>query len=197
MPRPTRRVRRKPGDVLAVEDDLPARRLDPPADQADEGRLARPVRADDGADLARREVEIDIVDRLQPAEGAATARAWRAASRQPWQPFFAQRPDDALREEQDEEDEQRRRPPADRRRCIRWRCRSGGTSASVPTNGPGDRSRPADQRPQQRKDRILDRGEGRADIGEEQRVGGAGRCRERAGKRPARRACSGSCRSRA
>ena len=49
----------------------PGARLDAPADQADEGGLAGAVRADDGADLAWHQGEVDAVDRLEAAEVAA------------------------------------------------------------------------------------------------------------------------------
>ena len=71
MPRRTRRcggmsVMSLPSKTIAA-----GGRLDAAADQADEGGLAGAVRADDGADLARHDGEVDVVDGLQAAEVAA------------------------------------------------------------------------------------------------------------------------------
>ena len=68
---------------------LPERRADPPADHAGKGGLAGAVRADDRADLASGDLEINVFDGLHatevPAErlgpkqdhGPVPPRAWR------------------------------------------------------------------------------------------------------------------------
>ena len=61
-------VRRHPCDVLAVEMDRPARRLIEPADQVDDRGFAGAVRANDGENLARLDVETDAIDGLHAAE---------------------------------------------------------------------------------------------------------------------------------
>ena len=61
-------VGRQPGDVVAVEDDLAAVRLQGAAQLGDQRRLAGAVRADDGVNLAALDPEIDIPDRVDLAE---------------------------------------------------------------------------------------------------------------------------------
>ena len=58
------------GDVAPLEAHGPGARPQPAADHADQRRLARPVRADDGADLARLDPDGDVLDRAQAAEAA-------------------------------------------------------------------------------------------------------------------------------
>ena len=64
-------------------------------------------------------------------------------------------------------------------RADRPRCSSLATSTRIvhqqrAEQRPERRRGAAEQHPEQRQDRILDRGEGRADIAEQQRIGGAG-----------------------
>ena len=61
-------VRRLGGDVSAVEEYLAPACRNAARQHADEGRLAGSVRADQGAHLARRKLEIDILHGLQAAE---------------------------------------------------------------------------------------------------------------------------------
>ena len=51
-----------PGDVVAVEEDATARRLDEPVDHPQRGGLAASRRADEHADLAVVDVETQFVD---------------------------------------------------------------------------------------------------------------------------------------
>src|SRR5690606_17861633 len=66
-------VRRQAGDVSSLKDDGSRRGRDTPAYEADESGLAGAVRADDGADFAWHEREIDAIHRLQAAEMAFQA----------------------------------------------------------------------------------------------------------------------------
>src|SRR5690348_7202816 len=52
------------GDVVAVEDDLPSRRLEQPGDATSHRRLAAARLADDTERLAGLKREVDAVDRL-------------------------------------------------------------------------------------------------------------------------------------
>jgi hypothetical protein len=54
--------------VLAAEQDTPRRRCDRARQEIDKGRLAGPVRPDDGVQLAPRERERDIADGGEPPE---------------------------------------------------------------------------------------------------------------------------------
>ena len=58
----------KPRDVLTFVEDLAARRLVVPADQAECGRLAGPVGADETVDAVAPDGEGQIVDGCQPAK---------------------------------------------------------------------------------------------------------------------------------
>ena len=58
-------------DVGAHQVDRAARGLEVPGDQVEQRRLARAVRAQDGAALAVRDVEIDVAHGLHPAEAPA------------------------------------------------------------------------------------------------------------------------------
>ena len=58
----------QPGDVAAFEKDAPRPGLDPARQEADKGRLARPVRPDQRVNLPRCQIEIDPVHGFQPAE---------------------------------------------------------------------------------------------------------------------------------
>ena len=55
-------------DVLTFIEDLAARRLVVPADQAERGRLAGPVRADKTVDAVAPDGEGKIIDGCQPAK---------------------------------------------------------------------------------------------------------------------------------
>ena len=175
---------------------LPALGVHPSADQTDERRLARPVRADDRSDLPRRQVEVDVSTARRPPNSrdrlrvessvmAAMAAISPALSR-------ARRcgKNRTSSDEKDADDQQ-----------IGGRVLAGEVDQighrQRADERAGDRSRAAEQRPQQRKDGILDRGEGRADIGEEQRVGRAGRRSQRSGKRQREELVAKACRSRA
>ncbi len=61
-------VRRTPGDVLALVDDLAAVRRFQPGDEVEHRRLAGAVRADDAGDLAALDLEAGAVNRLDAAE---------------------------------------------------------------------------------------------------------------------------------
>ena len=63
--------RRGTGDVPALETDAPGARPDPPADHADEGRLAGAVRPDDGVDVARPHRDGNAIDRGESSETPA------------------------------------------------------------------------------------------------------------------------------
>ena len=52
-------------DVVPVDRDASLRRLDDPADDADERRLAGAVRAEQREDLAAADVEVDVLERLK------------------------------------------------------------------------------------------------------------------------------------
>ena len=69
IPRPRDLVRLEAGDALAVEDDVATGRLVDARDQVEQRRLAGAVRADHADDLAPVDVEIEIVDDLEAAEG--------------------------------------------------------------------------------------------------------------------------------
>jgi hypothetical protein len=60
-------VRLEARDVAALERDAPGARALDAGDRADERGLARPVRADDGDDLARGHLERDALERLRVA----------------------------------------------------------------------------------------------------------------------------------
>jgi hypothetical protein len=64
-------VRRQPRQVVAVEPDAAAARRIDQADQVEDGRLARAIRADDGEHLARLQCERHAVDRPHAAEADA------------------------------------------------------------------------------------------------------------------------------
>src|SRR6266545_1967415 len=61
-------MRREAGDIPAEQDDPSVARPGLTADQAEQGRLARAVRADDGAALAGPHGETHAVQRAEPAE---------------------------------------------------------------------------------------------------------------------------------
>ena len=56
------------GDGLVPQEDLATRGRMNPGEEIEEGRLARPVGADDAEDLPRVDVKFHFVDRGQPAE---------------------------------------------------------------------------------------------------------------------------------
>ena len=60
--------RAKSGDGLPIETDLAAVRPVEPGNEIEQGGLAGTVRADDADQFALGEVEIDVVDRGEPAE---------------------------------------------------------------------------------------------------------------------------------
>src|SRR5262249_47333140 len=78
------------GDVLAVKQDAPGRRLELAGEQLEEGTLAGAVRTDEAAQLALRQAEVHAAHRLDAAEpdrepdrledglAHATRRAWAA-----------------------------------------------------------------------------------------------------------------------
>ena len=72
-------IGRQPGDVLAVEDDATGGRTQHAGQAIEEGALARPVGADDGADLAALDFEVDVVERGQTTE--ADGQAFRTQHR--------------------------------------------------------------------------------------------------------------------
>src|SRR5262249_10240987 len=53
--------------IVAVDGGVPGGRMQEPEQQAQGGRVARSLRADDAADLARRDVEIEPIERRQRA----------------------------------------------------------------------------------------------------------------------------------
>src|SRR4051812_44416249 len=55
------------GNVLSVDPDRARRRLDDPANRADQGRLARAIRAEQREYLAALYIEIDVLQRLMAA----------------------------------------------------------------------------------------------------------------------------------
>ena len=59
------------GDFLVLELDRAVRNPGPAADQVEHGGLAGAVRADDHAQFALVDVEVELVDRLEPVEGDA------------------------------------------------------------------------------------------------------------------------------
>ena len=61
-------LRRQAADVLARANRIDARARHEPGDRVDARRLARAVRADQADQLARADVEIDLVDGHEPAE---------------------------------------------------------------------------------------------------------------------------------
>ena len=61
-------IGRKPGDVLAVEQDAPGGGAQHAGQAVEEGAFPCPVRPDDGADLALRDVEVDIIEGDQATE---------------------------------------------------------------------------------------------------------------------------------
>src|SRR3954453_1016397 len=63
-PEPGRLLRAADVDTLALEQDLAAVRLVDAGDGLDEGRFPRTVVADEGHDLARTHLEIDVRERL-------------------------------------------------------------------------------------------------------------------------------------
>src|SRR5690606_29725554 len=60
--------------VLAEQDDLAARRLDQPVDAADQGRLAGPAGANDGAEVVGLDGEADPCQHLRGVLGIADAQ---------------------------------------------------------------------------------------------------------------------------
>jgi hypothetical protein len=62
------RGRAPPGDVPALEEDTAFARAILPAQQVEEGRLARPVGPDDGLQGERGDVQADVIDRDVAAE---------------------------------------------------------------------------------------------------------------------------------
>ena len=68
IPSADARVRRQRGNVRAAQQHLAGGQREQPADQVDDGALARAVRPDQAEDLALRDREIDIVDRAHAAE---------------------------------------------------------------------------------------------------------------------------------
>ena len=68
---------RQSGDVFAGEDDLRRARLEHAGDQVEDGGFARAVGADDGANLARLDRQVDAVDRDQRAETARQPPAFK------------------------------------------------------------------------------------------------------------------------
>ena len=68
---PRAHARGEVGDVGAHHVDRAGRRHEVTGDQVEQGRLARAVRAQDGAALAVRDVEIDVAHGLHPAETPA------------------------------------------------------------------------------------------------------------------------------
>jgi len=52
-------------DVVPVDEHLPRSRVDDPADDADERRLAGAVRTEEREDLALRDLEVDRLQRLE------------------------------------------------------------------------------------------------------------------------------------
>jgi hypothetical protein len=69
------RVHRQAGDVLPGEEHLPRLRPQRARDEVEDRRLAGAVRADQRADLARLDAEVDLVDCHQRAEAAHQAAA--------------------------------------------------------------------------------------------------------------------------
>src|SRR5690606_38306906 len=61
-------VRRRGGDVLAVEEEPARGRIVDAADQVEDGGLAGAVGADDGEDLAALHGEADVIDGADAAE---------------------------------------------------------------------------------------------------------------------------------
>src|SRR6185436_14476545 len=70
-PRPL--LRRKPGDLDAVENDLPFGRSIDATDDIDQGRLAGAVRSDDRADLVVADAQGYIRQRVEDAKALADA----------------------------------------------------------------------------------------------------------------------------
>src|SRR5206468_7985038 len=70
---PRHRVRGQPRDGPAVEDDAPSAGRELAGDHVEEGGLARPVGADDGAALARLEGERHAGQRGERTEGSGDA----------------------------------------------------------------------------------------------------------------------------
>jgi hypothetical protein len=66
-------VRRQAGDVGAVEDDAAAVRRELPAELRHQRRLAGAVGADEGVDLAARDLQVDAIGRDQAAEALLEA----------------------------------------------------------------------------------------------------------------------------
>ena len=65
---PGHAVAAHPRNVVAVDQDPPGAGLVNAGNQVEKGALAGAVRADDGVDLARFELDADVVYRRQPAE---------------------------------------------------------------------------------------------------------------------------------
>src|SRR6185295_14410666 len=61
-------MRRLAGDVAALEDDAPGVRAKQARDRIEEGALAGAVRADDGAEIALGDAQVDAAERLQSPE---------------------------------------------------------------------------------------------------------------------------------
>ena len=68
-------------DLVALPEDLAGARLPDPRDGLDQGRLARPVVPDQRGDLAGRDVEADVSERLHRAEVLPDATQAAAAAR--------------------------------------------------------------------------------------------------------------------
>ena len=123
----------------------------------------------------RGEVEVDAVDRLAGRRSArvrprASSRRHGSHGRRPG----AQRAEEAARGEEDEGDAARA-PTTRRVASVTRAARSSEVehqrgADERPEHGAGA----AEEHPEQRQDRILHRGEGGADVAEEEAVGGAG-----------------------
>src|SRR6266545_2225120 len=76
-------MHRHPGNVLAGKDDFPGVRPEHAGDQVEDGGLAGAVGADDGANLARLDRHVDVVDGDQCPESARQPLAFKQRHRGP------------------------------------------------------------------------------------------------------------------
>src|SRR5207249_3933184 len=78
------RVRRLAGDLGAVEDDVPGRRLVDAGEHVEEGRLAGPVRPDQAHDRLLGHGELDVVHGDEAAELLPNAGCGEQVGHQAW-----------------------------------------------------------------------------------------------------------------